>query len=115
MIFRISAIALGVALLAGCQTTTSKDPAPAQPAAPAPYMTPKLSQDGIFENREPDTCHAANFKSALGQPSSIISTLGLKQPISVVEWRGIEPPEYNPERIVFRLDQSGKIFNIDCG
>jgi hypothetical protein len=32
-----------------------------------------------------------------------------------VEFRGIEPQEYNPQRIVFRLDQFGNVYNIDCG
>ncbi len=77
-------------------------------------MTPTVTE-GALEQREPDTCHAADYVSALGQPGSVIPTLGISRPINVVEWRGLEPQEYNPQRIVFRLDQTGKIFNIDCG
>lgn len=113
MIFRFSAIAVAAVLLAGCQSTV-EDTDPAEPV-PVPYMTPPVSQDGALEQREPDLCGARNYVSALGQPSSVIPTLGVSGPISVVEWRGIEPQEYNPKRVVFRLDQLGNIFNIDCG
>ncbi|MFT3689934.1 hypothetical protein [Paenirhodobacter sp.] len=110
---RFSAIAVSLGLLAGCQSTT-EDPAPTDPV-PAPHLTPAVSQEGALEQREPDTCHAGDQVAALGQPASVIPTLGISRPINVVEWRGIEPQEYNPQRIVFRLDQTGKIFNIDCG
>ncbi|MBZ4023180.1 hypothetical protein CKO11_12005 [Rhodobacter sp. TJ_12] len=101
------------ATLAGCGPAT-QDPTPQDPM-PVPHLTPPVSQDGALEAREPDTCHAIDYASALGQPAAIIPTLGITQPINVVEWRGIEPQEYNAQRIVFRLDASGNIFNIDCG
>lgn len=113
MMIRFSAIAVSLGLLAGCQSTTENS-APTDPV-PVPHMTPAVSQEGALEQREPDTCHAKDQVSVLGQPASVIPTLGITRPINVVEWRGIEPQEYNPQRIVFRLDQTGKIFNIDCG
>lgn len=79
-----------------------------------PHLTAPVT-GGALEQREPDTCHAVDYVSALGQPGSVIPNLGISRPINVVEWRGIEPQEYNPQRIVFRLDQAGNIFNIDCG
>lgn len=112
MMIRFSAIAVSLGLLAGCQSTTedtSPDP------VPVPHMTPAISQEGALEQREPDTCHAKDQTAVLGQPASVIPSLGITRPINIVEWRGIEPQEYNPQRIVFRLDQTGKIFNIDCG
>ncbi|HEY0275909.1 MAG TPA: I78 family peptidase inhibitor [Paenirhodobacter sp.] len=113
MIFRFSAIAGMAVLLAGCQSTV-EETAPQEPL-PVPHMTPAVSQDGALQQREPDLCGAKNYVATLGQPASVIQTLGITSPISVVEWRGIEPQEYKPKRVVFRLDQMGNIFNIDCG
>ena len=112
MLFRISAIAASAVLLAACQPEPVQEQAP---PTPAPYMTPATEQTGALEERQPDTCHAGDYVSALGQPASIIPSLGISRPVNVVEWRGIEPQEYNSQRVVFRLDATGNIFNIDCG
>ncbi|WP_176562612.1 hypothetical protein [Paracoccus liaowanqingii] len=45
----------------------------------------------------------------------MIPTLGLTRSFRVVEFRGIEPQDYDPNRIVFRLDATGTITQIDCG
>nr|WP_204354451.1 hypothetical protein [Paracoccus saliphilus] len=105
-------------------------PAPAYatlpyPAAPAPVPAPfpvaadpvPVAANGItgLEERKPDLCGASKFASAKGQPGSTIPGLGISKAYRVVEYRGIEPQEYNPNRIVFRLDPAGIITNIDCG
>lgn len=93
------------------------EPFPAQPmpaAGPAPEPLP-VAASGGFQSREPDVCGAQNHRSAIGQPASAIPSLGLSRPYRVVEYRGIESQEYDPQRIVFRLDQMGNISNIDCG
>lgn len=84
---------------------------------PEPAVMPVAPIDGVsgLESREPDACHAKNYTSALGQPGAIIPTLGVTRTYRVVEYRGIEPQEYDPLRIVFRLDAAGNIYNIDCG
>ena len=92
-------------------------PAPVQPVAPVmpvETVTPVTGVAGL-EERQPDLCHAKDYISALGQPGVVISSLAITRPYRVVEFRGIEPQEYNPQRIVFRLDQAGNIQNIDCG
>ena len=68
-----------------------------------------------LEAREPDLCHAIDYVPYLSQPGTVVETLGITRPYRVVPWRGIEAQEYNAGRIVFRLDPSGNIFNIDCG
>ncbi|KFI25583.1 hypothetical protein [Paenirhodobacter enshiensis] len=113
MMIRFTAIALGAAMLAGCQSTT-QDKAPSEPV-PTPYMTPAVQQEGALEQRSPDTCGNKKYSALLGQPGAAIQAAHISQPVSVVEWRGIEPQIYNPERVVFRLDQNGNVFNIDCG
>ncbi|SOC05348.1 I78 family peptidase inhibitor [Rhodobacter maris] len=111
---RFAPLPVAALLALGACASSQEESLPEQPL-PVPHMTPAVSQDGALEAREPDTCHAVEYTSALGQPSSVIPTLGITRPINVVEWRGIEPQEYNPQRIVFRLDAAGNIFNIDCG
>ncbi|MBD3786813.1 MAG: hypothetical protein IE922_07550 [Sphingomonadales bacterium] len=113
MLIRFSVIAGTALVLAACQSEPEVAPAPLEPV-PLPHLTAPVT-DGALEQREPDTCRAVEYVSALGQPGSVIPSLGISRPVNVVEWRGIEPQEYNPQRIVFRLDQAGNIFNIDCG
>ena len=100
-----------LAPLAACAPAVAPEPVPQ--VAPVP-MTPVAGVSGL-ETREPDACHAKNYVSALGQPGSVIPSLGVTREYRVVEFRGIEPQEYNPLRIVFRLDAAGNIYNIDCG
>lgn len=90
------------------------DPVPAvQPVVAAPVVP--VASFGGLQSREPDACHAKDYTSALGQPGTIIPGLGVTREYRVVEYRGIEPQEYNPLRIVFRLDAAGNVYNIDCG
>ncbi|TBN39898.1 hypothetical protein EYE42_09570 [Paracoccus subflavus] len=115
-----------MALVAGCMppapaTMPAPVPAPMPMPAPAPAAAipaapePVLGVAGLTE-RKPDLCGAAkNHGSTVGQPGSIIPTLGIAKDYRVVEYRGIEPQEYDPNRIVFRLDAAGNISNVDCG
>ncbi len=112
MIRMISVFAAAAATLAACAPV----PAPA-PVEPMPVVEPVTPVSGVagLEERQPDACHAGNYVRALGQPATVIPTLGITRSYRVVEFRGIEPQEYDPLRIVFRLDQAGTITNIDCG
>ncbi|MDQ7776253.1 MULTISPECIES: hypothetical protein [Paracoccus] len=104
---------LALAPLAACAPAYAPEPEPVPAVAPLP-PTPVAGVSGL-ESREPDACHAKDYVAALGQPGTVISTLGVTREYRVVEYRGIEPQEYNPLRIVFRLDAAGNIYNIDCG
>ena len=77
-------------------------------------VAPLPSASGLQE-RQPDLCGAKNYVAYLGQPGAVIPTLGVTKAYRVVEFRGIEPQNYDPQRIVFRLDAAGNIQNIDCG
>lgn len=91
-------------------TSTVQDPLATQ-------STDGLPVTGVsgLETREPDLCHAKDWVAYLGQSGSVVPSLDLGRPYRVVQWRGIEPQDYNPQRIVFRLDASSNIYNIDCG
>lgn len=112
-------IALFVTLpLAACMAPRPYDqPVPmVEPVAPVPIpaVAPVTGISGL-QSREPDACHARDYSHAIGQPGSVIGTLGITRDYNVVEYRGIESQEYDPLRIIFRLDQAGNITNIDCG
>ncbi|CAM3560257.1 Peptidase inhibitor I78 family protein [Paracoccus nototheniae] len=78
--------------------------------APAP-----VSGIAGLTERQPDLCKASEQASRVGQPGSVIPTLGLTRTYRIVEFRGIEPQDYDPNRLVFRLDAAGIITKIDCG
>lgn len=96
-------------------------PYPAAPAYPSPVPAPVADlpppATGItgLTEREPDLCKGSSYASSIGQPRSVIPNLGITKVYRVVEYRGIEPQDYDPNRIVFRLDAAGNITNIDCG
>ncbi len=114
MIPRLIALALVAAPLAACAPAPAPVVAPVAVTAPVVPVTPVTGISGL-EERQPDACHAKDYTAALGQPGSVIPSLGITRKYRVVEYRGIEPQEYDSLRIVFRLDQSGNIYNIDCG
>lgn len=106
-------LALPLAALLGL-SACAPVPAPQPEPLPQPVITPVAGVAGL-ETREPDLCHARTYTPYLGQPGNVIPTLGVARAFRVVEYRGIEPQDYDPNRIVFRLDASGNIYNIDCG
>ena len=113
---RLTALALSTLALGACMVNPMQTAPLTQVAAPV-YEPAPVQVTGIagLQSREPDACHAGSYRHALGQPGTVIPALGVTRDYRVVEYRGIEPPEYDPLRIVFRLDAAGNIQNIDCG
>lgn len=68
-----------------------------------------------LESRTPDLCGAKEYRQHIGQPGSIVPSLGLSKDYRLVQYRGIVPQDYDPNRLVFQLDASGNISNVDCG
>ncbi|WP_252945720.1 I78 family peptidase inhibitor [Oceanicola sp. 502str15] len=70
---------------------------------------------GLVE-REPDICGASAYRgAALGQPASVIPTLGVNRETRVIPLGGIVTQEYNPYRMNFYLDGAGLITRLSCG
>lgn len=107
---------LAVAVLAGCMPAPRQAPMPVQPIAPPPIIDP-VATTGIagLQEREPDLCGTQKYTQHLSQPGSMIPTMGIPGDYMVIEFRGIEPQDYNPKRVIFRLDAAGNINQIDCG
>lgn len=119
-------VAVAAALLAGCMpvppsvpvapapqtlpATPAYDPVPVAPVAPPPT----LANSGLNE-RKPDVCGAAAYREHIGKPGSALPSLDISRSYRVVEFRGIEPQDYDPNRLVFRLDAAGNISDTDCG
>ncbi len=110
--FRILAPLLMVLASAGCMMGGGANVEPVQPPGIEPL--PTAAQSGLAE-RKPDLCKASTYSSYIGQPGSVVPTLGISKDYRIVEYRGIEPQEYDPNRIVFRLDSTGLISGVDCG
>jgi hypothetical protein len=72
------------------------------------------SGGGLVE-REPDLCQAAQYQSYVGQPGTIVPSLGITRVYRVIEFGGIFSQEYNPGRINFWLSPTGEIARIGCG
>lgn len=72
------------------------------------------SGGGLVE-REPDLCQAAQFQQYLGQPGTIVPSLGITRVYRVIEFGAIYSQEYNPSRINFWLSPTGTIARIGCG
>lgn len=102
------------ALLAGCMAPPPPPPPIAEPVYTEPPVVPVQGIRGL-EERTPNMCGAKDYSSSVGQPGSIIPTLGVTKEYRVIEYRGIVPQDYNPMRIVFRLDATGNIQRVDCG
>lgn len=105
-------VLMALAPLAGCVAPQQQFPVPE--VEPMAVLDPVDGMSGL-QSREPDSCNAGNYSSALGQHGSIIPSLGVQRDYRIAEYRGIEPQEYDPGRLVFRLDQTGNIREIDCG
>lgn len=108
-------VAATAMMLAGCMPAPQQAPAPAPVANPASVAPPSVNGISGLEEREPDLCGAKDYTQYLSQPASVIPTIGLTKEYRVIEYRGIVPQDYDPNRVVFRLDSAGNISEIGCG
>mgnify|MGYP006199418061 FL=1 len=120
----MSGLAKSTALLltlfmAACAPAPEPAPMPVQPVVP-PGIDPVTGQPidltpGL-NDREPDTCHAADVQYLLGQTEAAVSAAGLTRPTRMVVPGGIfSQEEYNSFRVNFCTDSTGRIVRISCG
>lgn len=98
--------------LAACAPVESGEPSTNAPQ-PGDLVDSPLG-DRLVE-REPDLCKASTYQQYIGQPGTIVPTLGITRVYRVIEFGGIVTQEYNPSRLNFRLSPTGEIQRIDCG
>ncbi|SDJ69419.1 I78 family peptidase inhibitor [Aliiruegeria lutimaris] len=137
---RILVMAISLAALAGCESSTNdpisedmfmSDPVTATPlnesaTSPTfgagveaieedPYdQTIEGGADGLTE-RLPDTCKLENYQQYRGLTATDVSAAGLSVPHRVVAITDIVTQEYNPMRVNFYTDGNGRITQISCG
>ena len=106
-----------ILLLAACAPAAPVPPVAPVPAVapvPVPVLAPVQGVAGTTE-RQPDLCHAKDYAAMIGQPGTAVTAAMITRKYRIVEFRGIEPEVYDPQRVVFRLDAAGTITNVDCG
>lgn len=113
--FKTTAFLVATAAVAGCVAAPAPAPAPVYEPIPAVVEPAAVSGVAGLQTREPDACHAANYRQYVGQPASIVPTLGITRQYRVTEYRGIEPEEYDALRLAFKLDAAGNIQSVTCG
>ncbi|MFV0361386.1 I78 family peptidase inhibitor [Tropicimonas sp.] len=141
---RIAVTAVLLAALAACEPAITSDPvtgsivteqpptttmttpevqtAPLDQTTPTgPVEDPALSMveespspGGLLE-REPDTCKVGDFVYLRGQTSTEVQGAGITRPYRVIGPSDIVTQEYNPMRVNFYTDGSGRIGRVSCG
>lgn len=105
--------------MAACAPAPAPQPAYVPPALP-PGIDPVTGQPidltpGL-NDREPDTCHAADHQYLVGQTEAAVNAAGLTRPSRMVRPGGIvSQEEYDSFRINFHTDAMGTIVRITCG
>lgn len=69
---------------------------------------------GLIE-RAPDTCNLGGVSYLNGQPASAVQGASITRPYRIVGPSDIVTQEYNPMRVNFYTDDSGRINRIACG
>lgn len=70
--------------------------------------------NGLLE-REPDTCRLSDYRYLQGQNSAAVQGAGITRPYRVIGPEDIVTQEYNPMRVNFYTDNSGRIGRVSCG
>ena len=70
--------------------------------------------DGLTE-RLPDTCKLAQFQQFQGASEAEVNGAGIAAPFRVIGPTDIVTQEYNPMRVNFYTDESGRVSRIACG
>lgn len=105
--------------LAACGSTSETEPVqPVQVAPPGidPVTGLPIDLTPGLNDREPDTCHAADYQSLVGQTENEVRAAGITRPTRMVTLTTIVDQErYNSFRINFHTDATGRIYKISCG
>lgn len=71
---------------------------------------------GALNNKEPDTCKAADYLHLVGMTETDVAAAAIDRPTRMVTPNSIvDQEEYDSFRINFHTDATGRIFRITCG
>ena len=105
--------------LSACGSAPAPEPVQLAPAVP-PGIDPVTGQPidltpGL-NDREPDTCHAADYQNLMGQTEVEVRAAGITRPTRMVTLTSIvDQEQYDSFRINFHTDATGRIVRITCG
>ena len=64
----------------------------------------------------PDSCGAAGLRQEfLGQDVSVLAAATFPAPVRIIRPGDMVTMDFNPNRLNFRLDESGHVVEITCG
>lgn len=105
--------------LAACGPSPEPELAPVNPVLPTgldPMTGQPIDTTPGLNDREPDTCHAADYQNLLGQTENEVRASGITRPVRMVTMTTIVDQEmYDSFRINFHTDATGRIVRISCG
>lgn len=90
------------------------------PPLPAPGYGAPIAQEPAdvtpgFNDKEPDTCKAADLQGLLGQPAGNLRTIALEGPVRIIRPGELVTQEYDSHRIDVDVDGAGNMWRIQCG
>ncbi|MFZ0097606.1 MAG: I78 family peptidase inhibitor [Gemmobacter sp.] len=104
-------------LLVACAAPEPETMAPAAPPGIDPVTGLPVDLTPGLNEREPDTCHAADYQYLMGQTEAAVMAAAITdRPTRMVTMGGIvSQEEYNSFRVNFYTDATGRIVRISCG
>ena len=110
-------IVLAVALSA-CGGAPEPEPVVLAPSVPGidPLTGQPVDLTPGLNDREPDTCHAVDYQSLMGQTEVEVRAAGITRPTRMVTLTSIvDQEQYDSFRINFHTGATGRIVRITCG
>lgn len=109
-------LVLPLLALAACGVSEPQEEQRIVPVGINPVTGQRIDVTPGLNDKEPDTCHAADVAYLIGQPESAIAAAGIMRPTRVVSINSIvSQEEYDSFRINFKLDATGTVVAINCG
>lgn len=82
---------------------------------PLPPVDPNIDRTPGWNEKEPDTCRAGDYRHLVGQPATALDMAGISRAYRVIAPGGLVSQEYNAQRIDVELDSAGTIVRLTCG
>lgn len=80
-----------------------------------PLFDPNVDVTPGLNDKEPDTCHAANFTAFIGRPVTDLQAAAMDKEIVVMAPGALGSQEYDSARINAYVDPAGVIYRLSCG
>ena len=82
---------------------------------PTPAYDPTVDVTPGLNDKEPDTCHAANFSYYIGKPASELQAAVADKPLVLRAPGALGSQEYDSSRIDAYIDEKGLVYRLTCG